>query len=41
MIVPLIGTEFVPEYDRGEFFVSFKSAPGTSLDGDCRTKQRD
>ncbi len=30
-IVPMIGTEFVPEYDRGEFFVSFKTAPGTSL----------
>ncbi len=30
-IVPMIGTEFVPEYDRGEFFVAFKSSPGTSL----------
>ncbi len=30
-IVPMIGTEFVPEYDRGEFFVSFKTSPGTSL----------
>lgn len=32
-IVPLIGTEFLPQYDRGEFFVSFKSAPGTTLEG--------
>ncbi len=32
LLVPMIGTEFVPEYDRGEFFVAFKSAPGTSLE---------
>ncbi len=36
MLVPLIGTEFIPEYDRGEFFVAVKSAPGTSLDGTAR-----
>ncbi len=31
LLLPLIGTEFIPEYDRGEFFVAFKAAPGTSL----------
>ncbi len=35
-LVPLIGTEFVPQYDRGEFFVAFKAAPGTSLAGTAK-----
>jgi hydrophobic/amphiphilic exporter-1 (mainly G- bacteria), HAE1 family len=29
---PLLGTSFMPEFDRGEFQVSFKTAPGASLD---------
>ncbi|MCK4856708.1 MAG: efflux RND transporter permease subunit [candidate division Zixibacteria bacterium] len=32
MIIPLIGTEFVPEYDASQYFVSFKAAPGSSLE---------
>ena len=31
-LVPLIGTEFLPQYDRGEFWVSFKAGPGTTLE---------
>jgi len=31
-IFPRLGTAFFPEYDRGEFQVSFKTAPGSSLD---------
>ncbi len=31
-IFPRLGTAFFPEYDRGEFQVSFKSAPGSSLE---------
>jgi hydrophobe/amphiphile efflux-1 (HAE1) family protein len=27
-----VGSEFFPSYDRGEFIVSFKSAPGSSLE---------
>jgi hydrophobe/amphiphile efflux-1 (HAE1) family protein len=30
-IVPLIGTEFLPQYDQGQFWVSFKAGPGTTL----------
>ena len=30
-IVPLIGTEFLPQYDQSEFWVSFKAGPGTTL----------
>ena len=29
---PYLGTSFMPEFDRGEFQVSFKSAPGASLE---------
>jgi len=31
-LIPLIGTEFLPQYDRGELWVSFKAGPGTSLE---------
>jgi HAE1 family hydrophobic/amphiphilic exporter-1 len=31
-IFPRLGTAFFPEYDRGEFQVSFKTAPGNSLE---------
>ncbi len=31
-IFPRLGTEFFPAYDRGEFQVSFKTAPGSSLE---------
>ncbi len=30
-VMPRLGTAFMTEYDRGEFQVSFKSAPGASL----------
>ncbi len=30
-LVPLIGTEFLPQYDQGQFWVSFKAGPGTTL----------
>ncbi len=30
-LVPLIGFEFVPAYDQGQFFIQFKAAPGTNL----------
>lgn len=32
MLVPLLGTEFVPQHDEGQYYVSFKAAPGTSLE---------
>ena len=31
-IFPRLGTAFFPEYDRGEFQVGFKTAPGASLE---------
>ncbi len=31
-VFPRLGTAFFPEYDRGEFQVSFKTAPGSSLE---------
>jgi HAE1 family hydrophobic/amphiphilic exporter-1 len=31
-IFPHLGSTFMPDYDRGEFQVTFKSAPGSSLD---------
>ncbi len=31
-LVRFIGVEFVPAYDRGEFFMSFEAAPGTSIE---------
>ena len=31
-VFPRLGSTFMPDYDRGEFQVSFKSAPGASLD---------
>ncbi len=31
-IFPRLGTSFFPEYDRGEFQVGFKAAPGASLE---------
>jgi hydrophobic/amphiphilic exporter-1 (mainly G- bacteria), HAE1 family len=31
-IFPRLGSTFMPDYDRGEFQVSFKSAPGASLE---------
>lgn len=31
-LVPLIGTEFLPQYDTSQYFITFKAAPGTSLD---------
>ncbi len=30
-LVPMLGTEFVPQHDDGQYYVSFKAAPGTSL----------
>ncbi|MDN0081512.1 efflux RND transporter permease subunit [Crenobacter sp. SG2305] len=32
MLVPTIGGEFIPRTDKGEFSVSFKTAPGSSLE---------
>jgi HAE1 family hydrophobic/amphiphilic exporter-1 len=32
MALPYLGSTFFPDYDRGEFQVTFKSAPGSSLD---------
>ncbi len=31
-IFPRLGTDFFPEYDRGEFQVGFKTSPGSSLE---------
>jgi HAE1 family hydrophobic/amphiphilic exporter-1 len=31
-VFPRLGSTFMPDYDRGEFQVAFKSAPGASLD---------
>ncbi|MBZ5496669.1 MAG: efflux RND transporter permease subunit [Acidobacteriia bacterium] len=31
-VFPRLGTTFMPDFDRGEFQVSFKSAPGASLE---------
>ncbi len=31
-VFPHLGSTFMPDYDRGEFQVAFKSAPGASLD---------
>jgi len=31
-VFPRLGTAFMPEFDRGEFQVSFKTAPGSSLE---------
>jgi HAE1 family hydrophobic/amphiphilic exporter-1 len=31
LLVPLMGTEFIPQHDEGMYYVSFKAAPGTSL----------
>ncbi len=31
-LFPRLGTDFFPEYDRGEFQVSFKTSPGSSLE---------
>jgi hydrophobe/amphiphile efflux-1 (HAE1) family protein len=30
-LVPLVGTEFLPQSDQAQFFVEFEAAPGTSL----------
>ena len=30
-IVTLIGTEFIPQYDQGQLWVSFRAGPGTTL----------
>ncbi len=35
-LVSLIGTEFLPDYDRGEFFINFKASPGTTLEETAR-----
>lgn len=35
-IVPLIGTEFLPQYDQGQFWVSLKAGPGTTLEETAR-----
>lgn len=31
VIVPFVGTEFLPQSDQAQFFVSFEAAPGSSL----------
>ncbi|MEW5874820.1 MAG: efflux RND transporter permease subunit [Candidatus Zixiibacteriota bacterium] len=30
-IIPFVGTEFLPQSDQAQFFVTFEAAPGTSL----------
>jgi hydrophobe/amphiphile efflux-1 (HAE1) family protein len=35
-VVPLIGTEFLPQYDQGQFWISFKAGPGTTLEETAR-----
>ncbi|GAB4323524.1 MAG: hypothetical protein Kow0074_15850 [Candidatus Zixiibacteriota bacterium] len=30
-LIPLVGTEFIPQTDQAQFFVEFEAAPGTSL----------
>ncbi|MFH2056593.1 MAG: efflux RND transporter permease subunit, partial [bacterium] len=36
LLVPLLGTEFIPQHDEGQYYVSFKAAPGTSLEGTAK-----
>jgi HAE1 family hydrophobic/amphiphilic exporter-1 len=31
LLIPMLGVEFLPQHDEGQYYVSFKAAPGTTL----------